>query len=100
MVQRLDTSLEDFEHRFAALLAAKRESAADVQSAVSAIIADVIARGDDALVELTPKFDHFELTPATMRLAPAARERAFAEASPKPLAAPELAHYRVRACQE
>ncbi len=100
MVQRLDTSLEDFEHRFAALLAAKRESAADVQSAVSAIIADVIARGDDALIELTRKFDHFELTPATMRIAPAEIERAFAEASPKTVAALELAHDRIRAYHE
>ena len=47
----LDMGAADFEPRFRALLEAKRESALDVDAAVAAIIADVRARGDAALVE-------------------------------------------------
>ena len=42
---RLDSRAVDFDARFAAFLAAKRETAADVEEAVRAIIADVAARG-------------------------------------------------------
>ena len=51
MPHHLDTSAADFEPRFRALLASKREDAADVGAAVEAIIADVRARGDAALIE-------------------------------------------------
>ena len=47
---RLDTRDADFTRRFAAFLAAKREASQDVEDAVKAIIADVVARGDEALV--------------------------------------------------
>jgi hypothetical protein len=52
-----------FETRFAALLSMKREDAPDVDAAVAAIIADVRARGDAALIELTERFDRLTLTP-------------------------------------
>ena len=42
-----------FEADFAALLGMKREEAEDVDQAVAAIIADVRARGDAALIDLT-----------------------------------------------
>jgi histidinol dehydrogenase len=58
---RLDTHAPDFAERFRAFLAAKRETAADVETAVRGIIADVAARGDRALVELTRKFDRVDL---------------------------------------
>ena len=45
----------DFDARFAALLGMKREEAEDVDLAVAAIIADVRARGDAAVLELTAK---------------------------------------------
>ena len=51
MAVELDRRSPDFEARFAALLGAKRESAADVDAAVAAIIDDVRARGDAALAE-------------------------------------------------
>ena len=41
---RLDARAADFAERFRAFLATKREVAADVEAAVRAIIADVIAR--------------------------------------------------------
>lgn len=49
MAIRLDTSDPTFEAQFAAFLAAKRETAEDVETAVRTIIADVRARGDAAL---------------------------------------------------
>src|SRR5947207_4703863 len=57
-----------FETAFAALLAGKRESAADVDATVAAIIDDVAGRGDAALIEYTNRFDRVELTAAGLRL--------------------------------
>ena len=53
---RLDTSAPDFAASFKAFLATKREVSEDVEQVVRAIIADVVARGDQALVELTRRF--------------------------------------------
>jgi histidinol dehydrogenase len=58
---RLDTRASDFAERFRAFLATKRETASDVEDSVRAIIADIAARGDRALIELTKKFDHVDL---------------------------------------
>lgn len=57
MAVRLDNRQDCFEEGFAALLASKREATVDVADTVSSIIADVRARGDAALLELTAKFD-------------------------------------------
>jgi histidinol dehydrogenase len=57
MPLRLDVRSEDFAGAFASLLATKRETAVDVDKAVSAIIDDVRGRGDEALVEYTRRFD-------------------------------------------
>jgi histidinol dehydrogenase len=65
---RLDSTSADFAARFAGFLAMKREVAADIESAVRAIVGDVQARGDDALLEATAKFDRLQLTPATLRV--------------------------------
>ena len=43
---RLDARAADFAARFRAFLDTKRETSADVEQAVRAIIADVAARGD------------------------------------------------------
>src|SRR5215467_10973945 len=65
---RLDTRAPDFDQRFRDFLATKRETAADVEEAVRAIIADVAARGDAALTELTRKFDRVDLEPSGLRV--------------------------------
>ena len=57
MAVRLDNRQDGFEAGFVALLASKREATVDVADTVSSIIADVRARGDAALLELTAKFD-------------------------------------------
>jgi len=61
MAQRLDIRDSGFEPAFQALLAAKRETAAEVDEAVQRIIEDVRARGDAALIELTKRFDGVDL---------------------------------------
>jgi histidinol dehydrogenase len=78
MARRLDARAPDFARDFAALISAKRETEEDVAQAVRAIIADVRARGDAALVELTAKFDRMALTAETLRVTP--KEMADAEA--------------------
>src|SRR3982074_929535 len=65
---RLDSRTPDFAQRFRGLLATKREASADVEEAVRAIIADVAARGDQALIELTRKFDRLDLDQAGLRV--------------------------------
>jgi histidinol dehydrogenase len=68
MLRTLSTSDPCFEAAFSAVLAAKRESAADVDDAVAAIIEAVALRGDAALVEYTNRFDRVRLSPEGLRL--------------------------------
>ncbi|MCA0998414.1 histidinol dehydrogenase [Alloyangia pacifica] len=63
----LDTTEPDFELQFAQLLSAKREDSPDVDDTVGGIIADVRARGDTAVLELTAKFDRLELDASGLR---------------------------------
>ena len=67
----LNTRDTGFETAFAGLLAAKRESAADVDAVVAEIIEQVATRGDAALIAYTKRFDRIDLAPATLRLSPA-----------------------------
>ncbi len=91
----LSTGDRAFEDRFAALLAVKRESAADVNAAVADIIARVRAEGDAALIELTRRFDGLDLETAGIRVPPSEIEAARAKIDGKTLAALELAHRRI-----
>ena len=58
---RLDARAPDFPQRFQSFLSGKREAAEDVEHEVRAILADVAARGDRALVELSRKLDRVDL---------------------------------------
>lgn len=58
----LNTADASFETDFVALLGRKREEAEDVDQAVAQIIADVRARGDEAVIDLTARFDRLSLT--------------------------------------
>ena len=91
----LKTGDSDFDDRFTALLAVKRETASDVNDAVAAIIAKVRAEGDSALIELTRRFDGLDLEVAGIRVAAAEIEAARAKIDAKTLAALELAHERI-----
>ena len=67
MPVRISRSDSDFEQRFAALLAAKREVSEDVDRVAREVVADVRERGDIALIEYTAKFDGVALTPDRLR---------------------------------
>ncbi|SIO54803.1 histidinol dehydrogenase [Rhodovulum sp. ES.010] len=97
MPQFLDSSSATFEAEFEALLGAKREDSPDVDEAVAAIIADVRARGDAAVIELTQRFDRLALTPETLAFS---EDEIAAECAKVPAAerdALELAAERIRA---
>src|SRR5258708_19866561 len=68
MPVRLDSSSADFAQRFAKFLATKREVSADIENATRAIVDDLAARGDAALIEATPKFDRLDLSPGGLRI--------------------------------
>jgi histidinol dehydrogenase len=94
---RLDSRAPDFPDRFRTLLARKREAAADVEAQVRGIIADVAARGDHALVELTQKFDRVDLDEVGLRVTPAEIELAYVSCDRKALDALGLARDRIEA---
>lgn len=100
MPVRLTTKDDDFEARFAALLSAKREDSPDVDETVSSIIADVRARGDAALLELTAKFDRLELTSERLRFTAEEVAALVADVPPDEMAALELAAARIRSYHE
>jgi histidinol dehydrogenase len=95
MALLLKTGDADFEDRFAALLAVKREQASDVNDTVAAIIAKVRAEGDAALIELTQRFDGLDLKTAGIRVSTTEIEAARTKIDAKTLAALELAHERI-----
>lgn len=100
MTLRLATSQTDFDARFDDLLAHARETVEDVDHAVAAIIADVQARGDEAVLEYTKRFDRLTLTPHTLRMSAAEIDAAAAGAEPAALDALKVAADRIRAFHE
>src|ERR1051325_1737566 len=67
----LRSSGADFEDRFKALLALKREQSADVNDKVATIIARVREDGDAGLIDLTKSYDAVDLRIAGIRIAAA-----------------------------
>ncbi len=92
----LNSSQPDFEARFVDLLGMKRESDADVDAIVADIIADVAARGDAAVIELTHKFDRLALTPKTLAFSATEMDAEIAKVPAVERAALELAADRIR----
>jgi histidinol dehydrogenase len=97
MARRLSSTGGGFAEDFAALVAARRGGPGDIEADVVKILAAVRARGDDAVIEYTSRFDRLELTPQTMAIG--AEEFAAAEAAcpPEALEALELAARRIEA---
>lgn len=93
----LSTADAGFETDFAALLSMKREEAEDVDQAVAAIIAEVRARGDAALIDLTRRFDRMDLTADRLAFSEAEIEAEIAKVGAEDRAALELAADRIRA---
>ena len=97
MPQRLDAREAGFPRAFASLLGLKREIAEDVDEVVKAIIAAVVERGDEALVEYTRRFDALDLTADRLRVGEAEIEAAFAACDDGLLAPLRLARDRIEA---
>jgi len=92
---RLDARAPGFSEKFRLFLDTKREASADVEQAVRAIIADLAARGDAALIELTKKFDRVDLGTIGMRVTQAELDAAAAACDPAALDALNLARDRI-----
>ena len=97
MPLRLDSRSADFAERFRVFLGVKREAAQDVEATVRGIIAEVLARGDRALFELTAKFDRLDLAKTGLRVSAAEIDAAEKACEPQALAALRLARDRIEA---
>src|ERR1700748_236696 len=95
MAVHLDTRASDFAERFRALLDTKREAAEDVEAAVRTIVADVAARGDQALYDYTRRFDQFDLERTGLRVAEPEIIAAIESCEPRTLEALALARERI-----
>ncbi|MFQ6018735.1 MAG: histidinol dehydrogenase, partial [Kiloniellaceae bacterium] len=95
MPHRLDAGSPGFEAAFEALLAAKRAVEEDVGQAVAAILAEVRARGDAALIDYTERFDRVRLGPKDLRVPAAELRGAAARCPAETLAALKFAARRI-----
>jgi histidinol dehydrogenase len=100
MPLRLNTRDAGFEPAFKAFLSMKREVSQDVDDIVRDIIGQVIARGDEALVELSARFDRIDLTKISMRVSDEELDAAQALCDTKALEALRFAHARIKRFHE
>ncbi len=94
---RLDSRAADFSVAFRTFLAAKRETMAEVEAAVRSIIADVAVRGDEALIQLTKRFDRVDVASSGLKVKAHEIDAACAACDRKALDALLLAHGRIEA---
>ena len=97
MAVTLRQSDADFEARFSAFLATKREVSADVDAAVRDIVARVRAEGDAALADYTRRFDRTDLAALGMTVSRTDIDKAYAEADRAAVEALEFARERIDA---
>ncbi|MDE1914668.1 MAG: histidinol dehydrogenase [Sphingomonadales bacterium] len=98
---RLDHRAPGFAEAFAAQVENRRESDSGVTGAVTAIIADVRKRGDEALADLTEKFDRHPLaSEADWRIEAEACAAAYEALTPALREALDTAAARIRAYHE
>ncbi|MFG1178900.1 histidinol dehydrogenase [Xanthobacter versatilis] len=92
---RLITEQPDFPERFTTFLGSKREASVDVQEQVATIIADVRARGDEALIDLSRTFDRVDLAKLGLRVTDAELDAALASIPPETREALAFAKARI-----
>ena len=95
MTLRLEFAGRGFEEKFQALIAMKREASQDVEAVVDAILRDVSARGDAALIDYTRRFDRLALEASGLRVSEAEIEAAIASCPRKALDALDFAKQRI-----
>ena len=96
MPQFLNATAANFDTAFTKLLNVKRENSPNVDAIVAKIIAKVRQRGDDALLELTRKFDRLTLIPQTLAFSIQEIDTYCAQVDAADRAALELAAERIR----
>lgn len=96
MVLRLNTADDSFETDFQTLLDAKREVSEDVDAIVRDIIENIRENGDEALVELTLKFDQLDLSKLSIKVTEAEIEAAKQSVDSKTYDALKLAAKRIQ----
>ena len=94
MPRRLDSSAAGFARDFEAFLRAERAETADVDAAAAAILADVRARGDEAVADYTARFDKVT---GPLRIPVETLDRALAQTPKAAREALELAASRIEA---
>ncbi|HEY6872169.1 MAG TPA: histidinol dehydrogenase [Geobacteraceae bacterium] len=95
-MQFLDIHDNDFDAKFAAILARGEESGRDVEEVVKGIIADLRTRGDEALLDYTRRFDRLEAdSVAGLEVTGDEFNEAFARVKDEEIAALKLAVERV-----
>ena len=97
MARLLHSKDAGFAEAFVALLQSRRASEEDVSAKARAIIDDVRARGDAALVELTNRFDRANVTVATLKVSAVEIDAAARAISPAQAQAIETAASRIEA---
>ncbi|HYE45747.1 MAG TPA: histidinol dehydrogenase [Caulobacter sp.] len=90
----------DFETAFAAFLEERRGQPANVDAAVAAVLAEVKARGLEAVLEYGERFDGVELTEASIRVTAEEIAEGVAACDPKVREAIDFAAARIRAYHE
>ena len=100
MPQFLNSSDPDFADAFERFLNLKRDVEVDVDAVVAGIISDVRARGIDAVLELTSKFDRLDLSPETVAFSSGEIDAAIATVPEAERSALEQAAQRIRAYHE
>ena len=101
MAARLDLGQPDFAARFDAVLDAKRESDVNVADSVAQIIADVRARGDAALLDLTERYDRLKADSVeALAVTRDEIDHAFDQLTPELRQALETAATRIRSFHE
>ncbi|MDP3842472.1 MAG: histidinol dehydrogenase [Oxalobacteraceae bacterium] len=97
-IRRLDSSGTDFRAQLDAVLAFDAGTDAAIEHAVAAILADVKARGDAAVLEYTQRFDRLDVASmAALEIAPAELQAALDGLAPQRRSALQAAADRVRA---
>lgn len=100
-ISRLDSAQPDFAARLAALLAFEASEDEAIERAAAQILADVKARGDDAVLEATNRFDRLSAgSVQALELSQQEMRQALASLAPERRAALETAATRVRSYHE
>ena len=99
-ITRLNTTNSGFWQSLETLLSWEQVDERDIESTVRRILADVQARGDEAVIEYTARFDRLTLTPETMRVSGAEIAAARAKCDAAQIEALTLARGRIAAYHE